>query len=246
MKIECPLCNDTEFITYTAEDETIWARDCECKEQKVIRRMFNASGLTSGQQKITLEDFKTDSNTKPMFNMVKKYINEFNQIITGETAAKGMALIGKVGTGKTMLMCAITNSLLNKKIPTMLISSPELIADLLSAKFNGGGEAFENKMHRLMTVDVLILDDVAKEKTTEWVQTQYFRIVDARYNAQLATLFTSNYMFDEIGDKLGEAVGSRLFGLTRDRQVIVDTIDYRIHGNARPKMTAEQAENFYL
>jgi len=223
---ECELCQDREIITEERDGE-LWAKECVCKQSKVIRRMFKASGLTKEQQKISITDFKPTPKTKQMFEVVRDYIEKYEQM-DPDSYSKGLAIMGNPGTGKTMLMCAVANSLLSKNIPAMFVISPELIADLRSAQLNNGD--FEQKIHQLSTVKVLILDDVAKEKVTEWVSTQYFRIIDARYRAKLTTLFTSNCDFDEIGEKLGEAVMSRLFSLTRGNQVVVSADNYRITG----------------
>jgi DNA replication protein DnaC len=226
---ECSLCEDREIVVEERDGE-LWAKECSCKPQKQINRMFKQSGLNDEQRKIKLTDFKPGPKTKAMYTMVKNYIEQFVDISEIESPNKGLALVGAYGVGKTMLMCAIANHLLSLKIPTMFVVGPDLIADLMSAQFDGGRENFEKKMKQLTTVQVLILDDIAKEKISEWVQTQYFRIIDARYRANLTTLFTSNFTFDQIDEKLGEAVGSRLFGLTRGRQVIVNADNYRING----------------
>lgn len=224
--MECELCQDRELIV-EERDGVPWARECSCKQGKVIKRMFKSSGLTTEQQKISLNDFNVTPKTKEMHQIVKRYIDNYGNT-DPDSYSKGLAIMGNPGTGKTMLMCAVANDLLTKNIPAMFVVSPELIADLRSAQINNGD--FESKIHQLSTVKVLILDDVAKEKVTEWVSTQYFRIVDARYRAKLTTLFTSNYDFDEISDKLGEAVMSRMFSLTRGNQIVVNAENYRISG----------------
>lgn len=218
-------------------DGEIWAKECSCKEQKSLKRMFKASGIDPEQQKVRIEHYKPSPKTEKAFNTVSEYIANFEQISKSENPSKGVALVGNVGVGKTMLMCAVANHLLTKKISAMFVVAPDLIADLRSAQMSGGGMELEEKVYKLGSIPVLILDDVAKEKPSEWVQTQYFRILDARYRAKLPTLFTSNCSFDEIGEKLGEAVMSRLYALTRGRQVIIAAEDYRITG---------KWENLYL
>jgi hypothetical protein len=42
-------------------------------------------------------------------------------------------------------------------------------------------------------VDLLVLDDLGKERTTEWVEETLNLLVNARYNAKRATIFTSNF-----------------------------------------------------
>ena len=44
-----------------------------------------------------------------------------------------------------------------------------------------------------MTADLLVLDDLGAEKTSEWVEETLNLIVNTRYNERRATIFTSNY-----------------------------------------------------
>lgn len=192
--------------------------------------MIKHSGLTPEQRGITLERFKATHRTKEMYLVVKDYLAEFGDILAGDSYSKGLALTGTVGVGKTMLAMVVANELLARQIPVIFISTPDLMAELLAAQFSDDKTELEQKIRRLSEVQVVIWDDLAKEKATDWVRTQYYRIVDARYRNKLPTLYTSNLTQDQIADRLGEAVASRLYALTRDRQVIVEAEDYRITG----------------
>ena len=44
-----------------------------------------------------------------------------------------------------------------------------------------------------MTADLLVLDDLGAEKTSEWVEETMNLIVNTRYNERRPTMFTSNY-----------------------------------------------------
>jgi DNA replication protein DnaC len=44
-----------------------------------------------------------------------------------------------------------------------------------------------------MEVDLLVLDDLGAEKTSEWVEETLNLIVNTRYNERRVTMFTSNY-----------------------------------------------------
>ncbi len=46
----------------------------------------------------------------------------------------------------------------------------------------------------VMTVDLLVLDDLGAEKTSEWVEETMNLIVNTRYNERRVTIFTSNYL----------------------------------------------------
>ena len=45
----------------------------------------------------------------------------------------------------------------------------------------------------VMEADLLVLDDLGAEKTSEWVEETLNLIVNTRYNERRATIFTSNY-----------------------------------------------------
>jgi len=204
------------------------ARPCQCKKIKAARRMIKTSGLTPEQQKVRLEDFKPSSMTIAMYRAVKRYLEEFPAIYGQNVINKGLALTGTVGIGKTMLMVTIANELLVRNIPTVFVVTPDLVAELRVAQFANGGQDLERKIELLASVQVCIFDDAAKEKQSEWVQTQYFRIVDRRYREKLPTLFTSNFSMDQIAERLGDAIASRFYELTKGRQLFVEAEDYRL------------------
>src|SRR5213079_2434286 len=45
----------------------------------------------------------------------------------------------------------------------------------------------------VMTAELLVLDDLGAEKTSDWVEETLNLIVNTRYNERRPTLFTSNY-----------------------------------------------------
>ena len=51
-------------------------------------------------------------------------------------------------------------------------------------------------------VDLLIIDDLGKEKTTEWVLEKLFLIVNNRYNNYLPIVITTNYNRNQLRERL--------------------------------------------
>lgn len=223
---ECPLCEDRELIVTEQPDGTLIARNCQCKAQKVQKRIFKASGLTEEQAGMTINDFKATKDTMTMYMMVKKYIDS-----KAWTENKGFALIGSVGAGKTMLAQIVATEIMKNRNNIIFLPTTSLMAELRAAQFAEGGTEYEYRIDRLINADVVIFDDIGKEKPTEWVQNQYFRIIDGRYNLKKTTGFTSNYEFGQLADRFsefGDAILSRIIAMTREYQVNVKTSDYRI------------------
>ena len=84
----------------------------------------------------------------------------------------------------------------------------------------------------VMTADLLVLDDLGAEKTSEWVDETMNLIVNTRYNERRLTIFTSNY--PDIPDdtepnsllfRIGFRMRSRLHEMCEF--VVMDAADYR-------------------
>jgi DNA replication protein DnaC len=225
IKYDCPKCEDREIVLIEQEDGSFSARNCECKAQKIQKRMFRASGLSEEQARLMISDYKPSQDTMKMYQMAKRYI-DLRQWGEG----KGFALFGSVGIGKTMLAQIIASEIMRSKKSVIFVPTTSLMAELRSSQFSEDRSEFEQRIEKLINVDVVIFDDVGKEKPTEWVQNQYFRIIDGRYNNKKATGFTSNYEFGELADRFsefGDAIISRIISMTRDFVVNVRGEDYR-------------------
>lgn len=143
----------------------------------------------------------------------------FETVCKGE---KGIYLHGAVGTGKTHICWAIKNHYdqPNKDTPTGYRVGRSLtlwnVVDLMHeirSDFDRGpydkhrpeGELCNPENHQL-----IILDDIGFEKTTEFVAETLYRIINHRYIHQLPTIFTSNCTIQDLADKIGERSASRI------------------------------------
>jgi DNA replication protein DnaC len=84
----------------------------------------------------------------------------------------------------------------------------------------------------VMTAELLVLDDLGAEKTSEWVEETLNLIVNTRYSERRLTLFTSNYQ-DIPDDTEPNALVSRIGFRMRSRLhemcdfIVLDAADYR-------------------
>lgn len=234
-KYECSLCQDQEIVQIGVDqfEQPIFG-ECSCKTKKVAARKLKSSGLTTQQLKYQLEDYQVNKNNQQMFEGVKRYLKVWPELINSDSDAKGFCLIGTPGIGKTMLSCIIAKDMLSKGISAVFVSSADLMAELRQSQFSKTEkENIEAKIETLGKVQALILDDIGKEKPTEWVQAMYYRLIDLRYRNNLLTGFNSNYYPKVLQERLGEFGGpavSRLFGMTREHFLVGEDKDHRLGG----------------
>ena len=67
----------------------------------------------------------------------------------------------------------------------------------------GKSEPSEAKvLHKYKTVPLLIIDDMGKEPATKWAVSKIYAIINARYEAYLPTIITTNYTDSELVRRL--------------------------------------------
>jgi DNA replication protein DnaC len=76
--------------------------------------------------------------------------------------------------------------------------------------------------------ELLLLDDLAAERASEWTVELVYRLIDARWNACLPTIVTVNAPNGELRARLGDRIASRLNGLGRIVSWPADAPDRRI------------------
>jgi len=169
-----------------------------------------------------------------MFQGVERYLKAWPDLIKSSSDTKGFLLMGNAGIGKTMLASIIARDMLDKGIQVVFVSSADLLAELRDAQFRKDEGGIEAKIETLAKAQALILDDVGKEKPTEWVQSMYYRLIDLRYRSNLLTGFTTNYYPKDLAERLGdfgEATVSRILGMTVDYLLYAKDYDHRTKKN---------------
>lgn len=119
---------------------------------------------------------------------------------------KSLMLFGGYGVGKTYVMYAMINWKPNVRV--RFYNSSALIEDI-KASYN---DAYaQNPVISLRDYEgYLFLDDFGSERVTDFVQDQFYQIINDRYVNNLPVVISTNYELGELADRLGERIASRL------------------------------------
>jgi len=192
-------------------------REFEMLERKRKLRVY--SNLGKKYESKTFDNFKVTEKTQEMFNTCKKYADEFDK-----KNAMGILIGSRPGVGKTHLMAAITNQLIEQNMFVVFMPVPDLLQEFKNS-YQNKDISEEKLLHKLTHSALLILDDIGAEKTTDWTTDRLYTVINNRYINNKPMIFTTNCDLKELKNRLGERVVSRIMEVCEVLQV--DAGDYR-------------------
>lgn len=119
---------------------------------------------------------------------------------------KSYYIFGVVGSGKTYEAVGLAKTAIEDGTEVAFFSTAKLFEAL--RKYNPQ-DSSDNTMSMLRNRAVLIIDDLGKEKLTEWKYEQLFDIIDHRYGYNKTTIITSNYDLEELAERYGDNVSGQ-------------------------------------
>lgn len=191
-------------------------REEKAERAKLIQSLFSSSGLPKRFADRTFERFKLTDYNKKAFETAVNYAKNF---LAAEEKGIGLNLVGSYGTGKTHLAAAITLYLIKeKRIGVKFGTVTTLLSQIRNTFEQQSKETEREVISKLINARLLVLDDLGKEKPTEWVEQTVYEIINARYENNKPIIVTTNISFKDLNrlyGKNGPAIFDRLAEMTK-------------------------------
>ncbi|MGB9186337.1 MAG: ATP-binding protein [Solirubrobacteraceae bacterium] len=207
MSDDCPfgLCDATGF---RYDEATNTAYDCRCRPQRLARS--KARSLSA----VIPRRYRDVSFDRPPVTEIEPAIVAATRRFAGSIeehleAGRGLWFMGPPGTGKTTLAMLVSQAALKAGRSVAIYSLPRLLNEIRDT--HRAERSHVDLLDRLTDVDLLHIDDIGAQRSTDWVLEELYSIVNGRYEDKRSMVVTTNILDrDELCDQITARTVSRL------------------------------------
>lgn len=205
------------FCQYCDGSGYVGAEMCEClRELCRQEQKKELSSLLSGKESFDgfrLDYYPTEPNSdlhvtprklmERTFQRCRNYAREF------APGAPSLLFSGGPGLGKTFLSACIARAVADNGFSVVYDTAGKLFDDFEAVKFGGDQQSM---IRKYLDCDLLIIDDLGTEMTTQFTQAVLYRVLNDRMLANRSTIVSTNLNHDQIRQRYLPPIASRLLG----------------------------------
>lgn len=213
-KPACPLCGDTGYRG---------GEMCRClrsyyarEQQKELSRMLDLAGQSF--ESFSLDWYAEEAlphlgispreNMEWVYRTCKRYADQFASPGSGN-----LLLTGPPGLGKTFLSAAIAREVSGDGWSVVYDTAAHVFQQFEDRKFGREeDQEAQGDVARVLSCDLLILDDLGTEMTTAFVQSTLYQILNSRLLERRPTILSTNLKVAELSGRYGAQTASRVEG----------------------------------
>ena len=169
------------------------------------------------------EDQKIEGSLRPQY--LEDYIGQTKaketlKIYIEAAKARGEALdhvlfYGPPGLGKTFLSACIARAVSEHGYSVVYDTAGNIFAQFEAKKFlrdSADGQDARDETRRYLNCDLLIVDDLGSELTTQFTQSVLYELVNTRLVAERHTVISTNLSLEELARRYNAQIASRIEG----------------------------------
>lgn len=198
----CPRCKDTGEVS----DENGQTRLCTCALKKQQEQMLAGSRINEREtfDRFSEGVYPTDEQKKQGLAM-KRFCERYVAALP-KPEKPNLLIVGQSGLGKSFFGNAIARGAIEKGVATVKTTAYQCVQSILN-----GIDTREDAIAPYLSAELLVLDDLGTEAMVPNITVEtVFRILNERAAAFLPTVLISNLNSEELYERYGERVASRM------------------------------------
>ena len=204
----CPHCGGSGYVGSSM---------CEClrelcrQEQK--KELSSLLGGTESFDGFRLDLYPTEPDPnlgvsprqlmERTFRRCRRYAREFG------AGAPSLLFTGGPGLGKTFLSACIARAVADNGFSVVYDTAGKLFSDFEAVKFGGNQQDLTRKY---LQCDLLIIDDLGTEMTTQFTQSVLYRVLNDRLLENRPVIVSTNLSDQALRQRYSAPIASRLLG----------------------------------
>lgn len=195
----CPKCSDTGYNN---------SEFCDCMKKLIEEFMAEEVNRNSNIELSDFDSFDLKYYTgedyftmQKIFGFTKNYAEKFT------LNSENILMSGSTGLGKTHLSLAVANKVMRRGFNVIYDSALNVMYNVDKERYNEG-----DTLKAIMNADLLILDDLGAEQETKSSVSTVYNIINTRIARRKPTVISTNLESNEISQRYGARVRSRLIG----------------------------------
>ncbi len=215
---ERPICEKCGGSGYVGAKMCSCLRELCAQEQKLALTSLLGSGterFDTFRLDVYPDTFSQELGTSPRrlmqsnLRLCRKYAHNF-------TPASGSLLFsGATGLGKTFLSACIAREVTDRGYSVVYDTAIRLFADFEAEKFGVRDEDTQGRTQKYLECDLLIIDDLGTEMTTQFTVSALYTVVNTRMMENRATIISTNLSDSEFERRYNPQIASRVIGTYR-------------------------------